>query len=441
MSVDPGSRTVEPAQGRRGAAMVEIPASVSPWRWRRRLLAPILALVPVLAAGGPAMAAHVTWTPQTPISALDRFACDRAITNRMIDGRPVLFAAFRSTSPSTAVYVRRSSDAGVTWPHWVQLAASPALKSCPKVVAKGKLIVVAWAAFDPRPGTIRLRVSTNGGQTFGRERRVTTPREPGPNVSLAISRGAILVGYTDMTGTQKFPRVGRSADLGVTWTTRALDAQPTVHVERPTTKIAASGDRVFSAGFRPDGQTVAGRFSIDAGMTWQPPQVLGVSVGREFSIDTRPDRAAIVWTDGRRAPAALSPELTVRTFRDGSWQAPTTLTAMPTAVNRYGSFDGPEVVLLATARVGIAWAACQEYDADDLMPCGVVDKDDVVWTESLDGGTTWSPAEIASLGGQTVGGVSAWSGRVSAVWASATRRVLLISRFDEDRARVFVVRS
>jgi hypothetical protein len=308
------------------------------------------------------------------------------------------------------------------------------------------VVVVAWRQFG-ESGGIRLRASTNGGATFGPERRVRAPRTPGFEVSLALSGRRILVAWTDSYRvTPSLPRVATSLDLGVTWTSRALDAQPADTYGGSGAEIAASGDRVFAVWLRTDRRTLAGRFSIDGGRTWQPPQVLAVMIDpglrqrAPFSIAARPDRAAIAWAGPWRAPDAPSPTVTTRVFSAGTWGATTTHTATPAEVDHYGIFGSPDVVLLASARVGLAWTGCQEFSNEDGLSCGMFyEIEDVIWSESLDNGASWTPSTVA-LPGRVAGGGS-FGANVSAAWPSGSVRGLLITRFVDYESRVVFVRG
>jgi hypothetical protein len=423
----------------------------------KKLLAAHRAIAVVAAIGlvflGATPATAVTWTPEQPLSPVNRWNCGQALATSTSNGQRLLHAVYATHGSSTGVFYRRSTDLGVTWPTSLVIANSSIPKRCPVIATSGATVAVAWEQGEWELGTntIRLRVSTNHGATFGPERRVATSFAP-IQPSLALVGTRILVAWTSGGPTSGVSGVSTSTDRGVTWSRRALDSKRTVFGSR-TTQVAASGSRVFAAWLRDDLRTLVGRFSVDGGVTWQPPQVLGTGYDPGpsadftrlgFGIAARPDRAAIVWTGDWRAPADPGPTLTVRVFAAGSWRAPIIRTAALPAPDHYGIFDDPTVVLLASSRIGLAWAACRE-DPEATAACDeTASNQDVLWSESLDNGASWTILEVAAPGGAAVGGVSARIATPSAIWPSGSFRAILISRFrtvPDAAGRVFLVRG
>jgi hypothetical protein len=418
---------------------------MQPRRWSASM-AVAAALVYALLAAAPVTAATIAWSADTPVSPLGRFTCDRSLINSTLAGRTYLHAVYRHQSATTpSVVYRRSTDLGKTWPHSVVLATRNT--TCPKVAASGPLVVVAWPEYSAtgRVTGLIVRVSSNGGATFGPRRSVVTPRLPGTAISLAVSPSRIFVAYTDgPVAPPRYGRIAMSTNLGVTWSSRRLDSHPAgVAGDYSPLEIAASGTRVFAAWLRDD-RTIAGRFSIDTGTSWQPPTVLGTvdQAWPQLTVAARPDRAAVVWGGQLRAADEPSPKLATRIFVGGSWRAAMSLTATPPVAARYGYFSSPSVVLLASTRVGITWSACPEPADAESPGCGDFGTPrDVLWTESLTNGATWIEPSIVALGGRTGGGVFADAQLATAIWPSASFRGLLIARADEEHSRVFFVRG
>jgi hypothetical protein len=403
-------------------------------------------LLTILAAGQ--AAAAVSWTAQVPVSRPNRENCGQALAARATtSGRLLLHAVYASGVDRTFIVYRRSADHGATFPTAVLLAAGSGPKSCPVVAASSSIVAVVWFQWganhdDP---SLLLRVSTTNGLTFGPARRIPTPKGGFTHFhSVAVVGSRIVVAWSATVspeGPWGVPRVAVSGDHGIHWLVRALDAKPGYG-----TRVAASGSRVFAAWLR-DPRTLVGRFSVTGGMSWQSPKVLGAlpaGPNAAFAIAARPDRAAIAWTGAPRTPDEQGPKLFVRSFAGGAWRTPVTLTATRPPPDHYFVTGTPSVMLLGSTRIGVAFTACHEFLDPGPRSCGdTYPKDDVLWAESTNNGATWSGPSVASKGGQTVGGMEAWSAIPSAVWPSSRSRAILISRHSPflTGGRVFLVRG
>ena len=407
-------------------------------------------LVTVLATGPTAAA---SWTTPVPLSPLAAWSCGQSLALRSTNGTEYLHAAYNHTGSTNSVVYRRSADHGATFPTSAVLAGDTVRKGCAAVAASSSLLVVAWTQItsDFRTASIHLRVSTTNGLTFEPKRRIPMPRS-GRMGSVALVGSRILVAWTDdwccNTPTITWSRVGVSDDRGLHWSVRTLDAQPSWSGSEAT-KVAASGSRVFAAWMRPDTRTLVGRFSVDGGTTWQPPQVLatGPTTYRYpwWAIAARPDRAVIAWQGERRNPDETGPRLHLRIFAGGAWRAPVTVTAARADSEHYLRTEKPSVVLVGSSRVGVAFTACQEVAGEQGPTCDVAEigpyPEDVLWAESTNNGATWSGPSIASPAGQVVVDHGGWA-RPSAAWG--TLRAMVIQRLDSERpwpSRVFVIRG
>jgi hypothetical protein len=173
-----------------------------------------------------------------------------------------------ASSDSALVY-RRSTDAGVTWQAPVHL--SPLFESAglPRVAHSGSLVVVTWT--DQASGKIWVRVSTNGGASFGsRINLATTTNKPYPNLYdgfpvVSIGSGVVVVGYY---AASKTLRIRRSTTSGSTW--RAAQSIATNASGTWPAAVSAAGSTVL-VGYAPTTSTdiwTVVRRSTDKGATF-----------------------------------------------------------------------------------------------------------------------------------------------------------------------------
>jgi hypothetical protein len=155
----------------------------------------------------------VAWTTPRPLSSPFAVAASRP---SIVANGLTLDAVFveERTDGSSRVTHRRSLDGGETWEGRLALSPAGARVGFPSVARSGDKVAVAWT--NERSGTVGVRVSTNGGQSFfARTDIATSTNKPwvGDGVNLidafptvAIANGMINVGYYTSPGTLKLRR-------------------------------------------------------------------------------------------------------------------------------------------------------------------------------------------------------------------------------------------
>lgn len=399
----------------------------------------VLASLLLFGGAQTALGAGISWTAPSTVASAGRQACDHSLAAATSASGTRLHAAWITPTPGyltdhpPLVYYRASTNNGASWTTPVRLSGlSKTWKGCPLVAASGAFVVVAWTQGGTR--SIRLRVSQDAGRTWSAERRVATTRTPG-EPSLAVVGTRIYLAWTDAGASPHWSRYVTSTDRGISWSGGRLDSvaaySPTSW--QVTTQIATSGSTVFAAWIRSNGTDLMGRWSMNGGASWSSPMRLAVltapdASSKSFSIAARPDRLAIAWGDDFRALDQPSPLAHVRVYAGGAWGAPVTLTAVPPVPGAYGRFADPIVTLLASSRVGVAWNACTDNrvaDPSALFICGGdtgadIGKD-ILWSESINGGSTWTPAALVDTA------TSHYSEMASAIWLSSQLRGVLIT--------------
>jgi hypothetical protein len=196
----------------------------------------------------------------------------------------------------------------------------------PKVVARGHaanssvgrgpggLVAIAWVS-NPNGGTLNVRISTDGGASFGPRRRVNAHTEGSGN-PLAVGDGVVYVAFGEVrdSESEQSLRVSRSVDRGQTWQSELLDDVSGRDLYKALS-IAAEGDKSFVSFPTHSGALVA-RQTTDKGASWQPP----VRLSSPYDFRANPD---VALNDGTvRVTYNARSGIYFRTSQDGSAWSP-----------------------------------------------------------------------------------------------------------------------
>jgi hypothetical protein len=183
------------------------------------------------------------------------------------------------TGADMALMYRRSTDAGATWSDEDTLVASTAGLGDPSLAASGNTVGIAWG--DERDGNyngeVYLKRSSDGGQTWGPDTRLTfradtIDKEP----CLAIVGNSWHLAWTQMDWANFHTRAWyqRSTDGGASWLTPDPLTLDTTSQNQP--QVAAVGPNVHVCWWdgRPGGYGIWYHGSTDNGATWNTERYL-----------------------------------------------------------------------------------------------------------------------------------------------------------------------
>lgn len=252
----------------------------------------------------------MTWESEQRLTrSAGAFRLSMAATEGRID---LVWADFRSGKWD--IYYLRSRDAGETWdPERLLVSVGEDDTGRPQVASDGKTIHMAWSDNrDKHPPCYTMRHcpevyymrSTDGGDTWGKQTRLTFDQPFSSRPDIAVLSGTVLVSYDeDIDDNQSHEQhLLRSADGGDTW-------EPSLRLSNAPgdsqhSSLIAVGDVVHLAWHDrrdPDNSEIYYRFSTDRGATWSPEE----NVSRSRGLSTTPLLAAtthyrhIIWLDDR----------------------------------------------------------------------------------------------------------------------------------------------
>ena len=244
----------------------------------RRFVAPSIALVALLMIVAPVAAA--SWTAPADITATHDAFPSYARSLAVVGDRVHLV----DSRLNGQIEYRRSLDDGAHWSAPPIIAQPDAqftsVLGDPAIAARGSLVIVAYRAHDATAAYLFIRRSTDGGLTWGPRRqvaRVVTDRRIGEQ-SVAISSAGVFVAWTDRTNGHIDLR--RSTDGGVHFGAvhRVGVTTYTFFPGNPAFTdgligLAASGDDVYLA-WSPSGDGNADSIvlsrSLNGGSTFHP---------------------------------------------------------------------------------------------------------------------------------------------------------------------------
>lgn len=315
---------------------------------------------------------------------------------RIVADGPSVFVVW--TDPrdlASSVYLRHSSDAGVTWnAQDVRVERKPAGQFdsiAPRIAVVGEAVFVVWEDFRNGRGDVYFNRSLDGGATWLPEDRRLDTDEPGASSSvtpeLATDGTHVVVVWSDERSLRADVYVNVSDDGGVTWraTDRRLDTDEPGYAASIAPEVAMSGGHVVVAWA--DGRVqftdIRVNRSDDFGATWLSKDVRLDSDAEGVSPSSNPRLAAegstfvVVWEDGRSGYGDIRAN---RSLDGGAhWLAHDV--RLDTDVPGYGPSLAPAVAI-ADGAVYAAW-----QDGRD----GFVD---VRFNRSLDRGATWGRADV-----------------------------------------------
>jgi len=246
------------------------------------------------------------------------------------------------------VFYKRSTDEGLTWQADTALTNSPDALY-PSVAVSGSLVHVVWRDFRDGNWRIYYKRSADGGASWSPDTRLTNGTVSSLDASVAVSDSVVHVVWQDLRDGNWEIYYKRSSDRGENWGT---DTRLTTHsAVSDQTSIAVSGLLVHVV-WRDDrdGNTeIYAKRSADGGLSWGADIRLtnNTAISRYPSIATSDSVVHVVWQDDRDGPNG---EIYYKGSTDAglSWEADTRLT------NNVGGSDLPSVAVSGPV-VHVVW--------------------------------------------------------------------------------------
>ena len=290
-----------------------------------------------------------TWQPGVPMSPVDVDAHDAALAG-LANHFDVVWRQ-QDANGDHRVRYRHSADRGATWgaPKWLSQTGVGAFP--PRVARDGNgRVAVVWVGAE-LGAKLYVRVSVDGGVTWGPRRTLDESASWSSYPNVAIGKGKVHVAFND-AGQVVYRRSG---DNGGTWSAPVALVSS---IESHHTPAMAVTDHVLLVGYtrrNPSGRWVAFRPSRDNGRHWEPQVTLASQAARDtwglvLSVRSGTWRALFARCDSDDPCSASAPQLVMRFSGKGadSWSGSRVIST--------GGYDAATPVGIRGAdRAVVAW--------------------------------------------------------------------------------------
>jgi len=204
---------------------------------------------------------------------------------------------------NSEIYFCRSVDGGSTWDSPVQISYAAGFSSSPSIAAEGSNIHIAW--HDSRLGwwnnEIFYRRSTNDGVNWSTEEQLTMDTTFSNTPSIAVSGNNIHVAWEEMRDGNFEIYYKNSTDNGQAWSSDMRLTNDANDSHYPSTAALGSNVHVTWQDNRDGNDEIYYKLSEDYGMSWDPDVRLtdDQSVSQNASVAVSGQKVHVVWADAR----------------------------------------------------------------------------------------------------------------------------------------------
>lgn len=337
----------------------------------------------------------LTWSAQ---KRLTNNPGDSGLPSAAVSGNNIHVVWYDNSTGNLEVYFKTSPDNGATWSRTKKLTSGAGLSIYPPSVSvDGSIIQVAWN--DNRTGNdeIYIRTSPNNGATWSAAKRLSYNAGNSVAPSVTSSGSNVYVVWKDYTPASPAIYFKASADNGATWSAVKNLTSGTPSSSMPS--LAADGSNVYLAWVNTGNSEIYFRRSINKGATWSTAKRLTTNSGDSAvpSMAVSGQKIHVAWRDNTPG----NHEVYYKTSPDKgvTWSAVKRLT------NNSGSSAEPSVAADGSY-VYVAW--------QDNTP----GNHEIYVKTSADNGTTWSKAKriTNNIGVSVTASISA-APLISGAWA------------------------
>ncbi len=256
------------------------------------------------------------------------------------------------------IYYKRSTDAGISWGTDTRLTINSASSMYPSVVISGSVVHVVWQdGRDGSNGEIYYKNSTNGGINWGADTRLTNNTAESSFPSVAVSGSVVHVVWRDARDGNTEIYYKRSSNTGENWGTETRLTNNTNYSFYPSVAVSGSVVQVVWDDNRSGDWEIYNKRSTDGGINWGMDTRLTNYTG----VSSFPSVAVsgmlihVVWRDERDS----NKEIYYKRSTDAgvNWEADIRLT------NSYAESSSPSVALSGSV-VHVVWQDYLDWNYD-----------------------------------------------------------------------------
>jgi hypothetical protein len=204
---------------------------------------------------------------------------------------------------NSEIYFCRSVDGGTTWDAPVQISYAAGFSSGPSIAAYGSNVHITWE--DSRLGwwnnEIFYRRSTNDGVNWSIEEQLTEDTTFSNTPSIAVAGNNIHVVWEDLRDGNFEIYCKNSTDNGQTWSSDLRLTNDAGDSHYPSAAASGSNIHITWQDNRDGNDEIYYKVSEDYGMSWDPDIRLtnDQSISQNASIAVSEQKLHVVWADER----------------------------------------------------------------------------------------------------------------------------------------------
>ena len=204
---------------------------------------------------------------------------------------------------NSEIWFCRSVDGGLTWESPAQISYAAGFSNGPSIAAQGSNVHVAWD--DWRLGwwnsEIFYRRSTNDGVNWSIENQLTDDTTFSNTPSIAVSGNNIHIAWEDMRDGNFEIYYKNSTDNGQTWSSDLRLTSDGGDSYHPSTAVSGPNVHITWQDNRDGNEEIYYKMSNDGGLSWDPDLRLTDDQGSSYnaSIALSGQQINVVWSDDR----------------------------------------------------------------------------------------------------------------------------------------------
>lgn len=198
------------------------------------------------------------------------------------------------------IYYRRSTDGGNNFQSEVRISNNAGNSWRPVIFSSGSLVHITWT--DERDGNkeIYYRRSNDNGANWGTETRLTNNSAESSLNSVTASGSSVYVVWSDTRDGDEI-WFKRSTDGGVNWSSDTKLTNNTGNSTEPSISVSGVNLQIAWRDFRDGNEEIYYKRSSDGGSSWGPDTRLTNDLNQSFSpvISAQSSLIHVVWHDNR----------------------------------------------------------------------------------------------------------------------------------------------
>lgn len=287
-----------------------------------------------------------------------------------VSGQLVFTVWYDNRDGNYEIYFKRSTDAGLTWSADGRLTNDTARSEYPVIEIASGVIHVFWRDLRDGNSEVYYKRSTNGGNSWGTDVRLTNNSESSEFPSASSDGNTIIVTWFDSRDGNQEIYIKRSTDAGVNWGSDVRLTNNFAISDYPSISSAGSIFHMVWREFRDGPPQIYYKRSTDAGNTWgADTRIVNTVYNAEYpSISAFGSIVNVTWSDDRNTDI----ELYQKRSTDGgtTWNSDARMTNSP------GNSDYSSVTA-SGVYVHIVW----QDDRDGNL--------EIYYKQSTNSGSTW----------------------------------------------------